>query len=334
MSIVNLLPVMAMMLLPLASTATVWRVNNQGFSAHFIGTNALQDAINSIDVFPYDTLHIEASPINYPSATLNQPLHLIGPGYLLDENPGLQHAQLSAKISGLTIESTAIGSSIQGLQFTNAGVDIEASNIVFERNYVSGGDLHFIGNGVTWNNIVISGNYLSGIISNTLFSATNVIIHNNIIVDATLYDLVSGEFFNNTLIETGGAESLDVHNFNIYNNIVRTGAVVTNNNNIHHNLCGTPNCLPAGNNNQEDVPIATVLNLTSTTEGDFQLLDYPGNPAYGSGESGADLGAFAGPTPYVLSGIPGIPTIYELHVPGVAFQGDPLNVTLSTRSND
>ncbi len=45
-------------------------------------------------------------------------------------------------------------------------------------------------------------------------------------------------------------------------------------------------------------------------------------------------GMYGGATPYRPSGVPAIPAVYQLAAPNTAIQGDPINVTIGTRSND
>jgi hypothetical protein len=44
-------------------------------------------------------------------------------------------------------------------------------------------------------------------------------------------------------------------------------------------------------------------------------------------------GIFTGPDPYILSGIPAIPTIYYLDVPLIGTQKEGINVTIKVKSN-
>jgi hypothetical protein len=58
------------------------------------------------------------------------------------------------------------------------------------------------------------------------------------------------------------------------------------------------------------------------------------SPAKGSGENGTDAGAFGGDEPYILSGIPSIPSIYQLTVPANVPQGGTLNVQIKAKTNN
>lgn len=60
----------------------------------------------------------------------------------------------------------------------------------------------------------------------------------------------------------------------------------------------------------------------------------PNSPARGAGEYGTDCGAFGGDDPYVLSGIPDIPIIYQLSVPSQVPQNRVLNVQIKAKTNN
>jgi len=68
-----------------------------------------------------------------------------------------------------------------------------------------------------------------------------------------------------------------------------------------------------------------------STDGDWQLRS--GSPAIGAGLDGVDCGMFGGSTPYVLSGIPAIPSIYYFIAPGSASGAEGLQVEIKARAN-
>ena len=78
--------------------ADTWRVNNNplytdGCDHCF---SELQEAVNSTMVSPGDTIHVEASGINYDGADITKELTIIGTGYFLNENGQLQQNQQSS----------------------------------------------------------------------------------------------------------------------------------------------------------------------------------------------------------------------------------------------
>jgi len=68
-----------------------------------------------------------------------------------------------------------------------------------------------------------------------------------------------------------------------------------------------------------------------STDGQWQLKE--GSPAIGAGLSGEDCGMFGGNTPYHLSGLPNIPSIYKLSMPSTS-NGNTLPVTISVKTNN
>ncbi len=105
-------------------------------------------------------------------------------------------------------------------------------------------------------------------------------------------------------------------------------------------------------NSQYTIPtnLGTTNTIITTTQLNDLYLGYPTNspnlatdarnqlatnsPAKGVGENGTDCGAFGGDEPYVLSGIPLVPTIYELKVPQTVSQGGTLNVQIKAKTNN
>ncbi|MDA1068074.1 MAG: hypothetical protein O3C43_16410 [Verrucomicrobia bacterium] len=74
--------------------------------------------------------------------------------------------------------------------------------------------------------------------------------------------------------------------------------------------------LPAGNGNINGELVGTVLMASGSSDGYYQLKE--GSPAIGAGFGGADIGAFGGSDPYMLSGLPGIPRMTRFNAPGTA----------------
>lgn len=97
------------------SSATIWHVNNN--PGVFTDFTQLQEAHNSASVVSGDTLYIYGSSIQYNDVNLNsKALTIIGPGYFLGENTGLQQNPLPANINSINIYSTAAGTVLAGLQ--------------------------------------------------------------------------------------------------------------------------------------------------------------------------------------------------------------------------
>jgi hypothetical protein len=72
--------------------------------------------------------------------------------------------------------------------------------------------------------------------------------------------------------------------------------------------------------------------LGLSTDGKWELR--AGSPALVAGSAGVDCGAFGGPVPYILSGIPDLPHIYEADVPATATTDSGLPVTIKVMSGN
>lgn len=309
--------------------AKVWRVNNNlGVSADF--TQPL-NAMNAASAG--DTIYIEASPTTYNSFTLNKKLVIIGPGYFLDQNTGLQAHPNTANVSSIAFDNTASGSQIYGLTVsgtpTNGADDITISrcNIV----------------GLTSNN---SNTYSNWIISQCYFSG-NFSISSSIENWQIINNIFTSGFFSpngmNLLIRNNTFQGVAVTATNAYftNNLLLDNSTVNNvtSSVLKYNMA-TGNILPTGPTfpgNQNNIAKATIILGAGSSDGRYQLN--AGSPAIGAGEtvSGVtpDIGAFGTAVPYRLSGIPPIPTIYALTVPNsIPSTSTNMTITVSTRSNN
>ncbi len=318
------------------SYAKIWRVNNAAnIIADFSNPNT---AANSASVMPGDTLHIEPTGINYSSIDLHKPLVIIGGGYLLDTansgNGGLQATANQSMVGGFFLYSTAGGTKIMGM-VSNSYVyyqEDSVNNISFEKCYLNG----FVMNNKNCRNLTVRKSVIAGgpayFNSGTLSNAT---IENCII--ATYFDcsaFVSGCVVRNCVFDQN---SVNINNCYFTNNIVSSNIAMANSI-VKNNLFSTSPTFPAGAvNNQINIPLSAICVLTGSFDSRYRLK--PGSPAIGAGVTIAaytpDCGAYGGPDPYHLSGIPSIPTIYQLSVPSSIQLNTPsMNVTLSTRNNN
>ena len=314
--------------------ATVWRVNNNpGISANFANFTAAQSGATA-----GDTLYFEGSGTAYGDITITKPLVLIGPGYFLTENPQTQANITSAQFGNIYFNTGSSGSVIMGLTVTG-NTEIKVGNIWVMRNKLK---LVYINSTISYGNILISQNYLTSGIENSSGSSTifNILITNNHINDIA-WNVNTGISFpanfsgviSNNICDNGTCMS--VHNFTISNNILISGtanAIVPTDNVFFNNICNHAQ-VPSGNNNLQNVNMTDVfLGATgNSTDGQWQLK--AGSPAILAGNDGLDCGMFGGPTPYVLSGMPPIPSVYELIMPSSANNVNGLNVTVKAKSH-
>ena len=338
----------------LTSHASKWRVNNnpayiQGAGGGFCtncNTN-LQIVVNSASIG--DTIYLEPSSQTYGNVTLNKKLTIIGNGYFLGNfpmNDSLQHHVDYSILNGLILDNGSSGSTITGIYFTYQfpyEVKLErVSNIKFVRNYVS---TDFTIHGDTLNNTYISQNYFADghyvRQSNSLAQTiTTLNFSNNFIsgpllfadgVDnMTLMKITNNTFYNNNTHEFKNAE--------FFNNILVQGALATwtTNNNVHHNIANSINGLPIGTGNVNNVAMNFFVTTPSSTniDRDWQLNCTSSNAACGTGVGGVNMGMFGGTTPYILSGIPSVPSIYILKTPTLSvLQGGNIDINISSRTN-
>lgn len=310
------------------ASAKVWRVNNNtGVGADFA---QFWTAVASTSVLAGDTIYLEGSPIAYTNAVLDKRLVIIGPGYLLSgtgANTGLQANPYDARFGVLYIDSAASGSTLFGIS-TYIQIDSRTDDLKFIRSsiYI---DPWIISANSTANNWVINKCILGGVIN---YSMENLQITNCLVYYSTLtLQGARNTLLRNNVFATGVATT----NAYVANNIFLAGHSLTGSV-IKYNL-SIQNDLPAGFNNQVNIPSSSIFVGTGSTDGAYQLR--AGSPAIGAGEPlngiTPDAGVFGTADPYRLSGIPPIPTIYSLSVPAsIPATATSMTITFSTRSNN
>lgn len=318
--------------------AMVWRVNNTaGIQADF---KTLNELIQNGHVSDGDTVYIEGSADNYTaSVNLTRRLIFFGPGYLLNENSGLQAVPLSATINSLTLDSLASGSRFYGLRFNQIYTGPSVDDIKIVRCSLS---VYSTGAAIPNTRMVgweISQSLVNYVTFSTGFVLDGLVFRNNIVTQNTNF---------------GGGFNMLVRN-NIFLGLNRIADAYVNNNyfaninapvfvncTVRYNMAqysSTPiiNALPASAFNTTGRPVADVFVNTGSSDARYQLTAT--SPARGAGEpvNGVtpDIGAFGTDDPYRLSGIPPIPSIYAMSVPAnVPSSATSMTVTLSTRSNN
>jgi hypothetical protein len=334
-----------------AADAKIWRINNNvGINADF---TTFYDAVNASTVVAGDTLYFEPSATDYQtnSISLSKRLVMVGPGYFLDPsntfspgNPNLQVATSDVRIGFFRIAAGAEGSRFLGLSIVGGIYFNETSDIVFERN-IFGGYVQFETG--TVNNVTFRKNffYANAVGNSSTVTITNFVCENNIFYNNGHISLDklsgTGNIFRNNSALNGGNGFVLVNTY-IANNIFGTSSasVLTNStvkNNffqINQPLSGT------ATNNVVNQDMAAVFVAGTAGSFDSRLALKAGSPAISAGLTVGTVvtpncGAYGGPDPYKLSGIPNIPTIYTLTVPTSIPSGTAtMNVTFSTRNNN
>lgn len=323
------------MVAQLEASAAVLRVNALGYSANY--TDLAVAIANAGDG---DTIHLEPSSVPYGDVTIDRRLVIIGPGYKLGQstadNPGLQASSQTSKVGGVVFVAGSGGSVLMGLHFTGVVVRFDAGedDYVISRCYFDQG-------GIVFNNITplsgvrIAQCYIHGgsVVGYDLAPQTNVTIANTYLYGAIEasqgfandWSLSHNVFEGPGVISAWDAEISD----NIFDT---TQPLFVNNNSIHDNIARNAGILPVGQNNLNSVDLNLHFPAVGSDDGKWDFL---ANSSFNDWSmDGTDVGIYGGATPYKRSGIPAIPTIYELMVPPAAVQGEPVEVTLSTRSNN
>ncbi|MFD1872106.1 hypothetical protein [Hymenobacter bucti] len=330
-----------------AQAQNIRRVNNSGLVAgvNVYGTlQAAHDAASSGDI-----IYLEPTNISYGNLVCVRPLTIIGNGYFLQQNPGLQVDTREAITGSITFANGSAGSRITGCTITST-LAIGASNVTVERNYLSSATA-YIGYNPSIGAVAVSGiifrqNYVENgypvyFYNSSTATVSNVNVTNNILgggitTASGVYTTLSNILISNNVIGnlagTSGA-GFQVDNAVIKNNILTytgTNAVFTPRNNAYsYNISGNTAFGTANGNQQNITPASLFVGGTASTDGAFQLR--AGSLAIDKGESGIDVGAFGGVLPYRIAGIPNVPTIYQY---SQSVSGNSLNATISTRSNN
>jgi hypothetical protein len=312
--------------------AGIWRVNNNpSMGANYASIN---DAINSPVVNNFDTLHIEPSGTNYNAFTLTKRLVLIGVGYLLQQNTGYQATAQWVKVSGTSYcNSGSAGSVIQGLDFSvGSGLYINVPNTVVTRCCFQSSTLSLSSdaNGTmylsNWGGSIslTSATNLQGISLRNSFlwsfstsSSNTVLMENCYLYSTSAYSTSTGVYKNN--IFPSGTPS------------ITSGTSAIFSNNIFH---GSPfNSGGIQGSNLVNIAHSQLFTSSSFDYNIQSTLTPLGNAlSNAAGENGVDIGIFGGSTPYKVSGIPAVPSIYLLNAPGAS--SGSLPVTIGIRSND
>lgn len=296
----------------MASAKVITVDNKPGSVAMFTSAQAAVDA-----AIPGDTILLAGSPASYGLIRLSKSLDLAGPGWGLEENkiPGLNKNAASCTISvgrdvngsssgstftGLTVESWSYwessaavdGHTLDRCRFLYNGVHrftgrVTISRCVFER------DLEMIRPGSKISNSIMLTTCKLGL----GVTADHCIFYRADLVYGNELSSVSNSLF-------FGRPTQETFRSNFQGSVTYCMATAE--------LDG-PTFLPEGGGNINGVPIELACVWTGSTDGKCQLRT--NSPAKGKGFNGADIGAFGGALPYVLSGVPSTPRVTRFVVP-------------------
>lgn len=332
-------------MISLDADAKIWRVNNiAGVNADFSTIAAAVAAAAA-----GDSIYVEGSPTNYAGTTLNKKLVIIGPGYFLsgaNSNAGLQANPEQVNFGNLFIDSSASGSVLLGLAGVNiynaSALGYGADNITISRCIINAISIYYSpAAGTIADNWNINKCYL-GSFNGNIGIAQNWNVSNNIFTG--YLDMSNAKNSGNVIRNNVFRSSINLYNAYFANNImVNTTITLTNcvvkNNLANGNPAGFASYVGSNGNTSGHTDALLFQGLIgNSTDGQYRLAT--GSPAIGAGLTvgtvvSPDAGAFGGPDPYRLSGIPPIPTIYSLTVPAAIPSGSStMSVTLSSKNNN
>ncbi|MDJ1497640.1 hypothetical protein QNI19_32170 [Cytophagaceae bacterium DM2B3-1] len=316
--------------------ATVFRVNNN------LTTNknqrifsSIQEANDDQTTVSGDTLMIEGSVKVYENASLTKRLTLIGTGYFITLNPQTQANSVEAVVSQITIK--AKGTVLIGLNFSNNSSYnapyIEASDVIVMRCYLPN-TLYLAAN---VENVQIIQNYFNRVgigYTSSYISFAGIVLRNNIITgDVSIasnqdnqrsFGVVENNIFTSTLILTA--------NF-FRNNIISSTAntITITSGTIENNLFRQAGKAPSANGNQIYDETKLFVGSAASPDGQYRLKT--DSPYKTSGIGGTEPGVFGGAQPYILSGLPPIPSIYEFTAESFVSKQTGLKVKLKAKAN-
>jgi hypothetical protein len=315
--------------LALTGAPRSWTVDNKpGSVADF---KDLYEAVYGTD--DGDTLYVSGSPTPYGKAFMivNSPRVIIGPGFFLQENTGNQFNTESAIVSqGMRFTASANGSVITGMEFSAliAGT-ATANQIQINNTFFVDGDtarnITITRNKFNGNAFIVPVSHVNGLNFTQNFGGRFRFYGTD---DSRVRDLDNGIYKNFNISHNinlavteyfpqwpitptrNGLENVVISN-NILSEIRNVSGVAVSNNIIRlNNTTGNT----GSNNVVTDYLSGGVFENASgtfTLDSDFKLV--AGSPAQGAGSDGTDAGAFGSTTPYVLSGAPIVPSIYEVN---------------------
>jgi hypothetical protein len=335
------------------SKATIRRVGYFG-TATAIDYTDLQSAHDAAT--PGDTIYLY--PGNW-NATVSRKIVLMGYGYFLTgagANTGLQ--SITGTFSLTVYLSAGCDNSVfDGLDnFTIynygnsgsiiSGITIKHCNIsnIIATNYNNGSDY----TGSNWANwqilqSVITGRLQCTTLANGFGAITNLKISNCVFpgfsqgyggINATSNTIQITNCVMNYSPDFMGANTI------VKNCIIILGTPGNDQNTVYQNCIqdadyGTSANFIAGTNGNQAVSNSTTpffVTPTTTTSTDGVWVLATGSPAKAAGIGGIDCGIFSGTNPYVLSGLPAVPTFYKLTATSSTTSTNPYTITFSVQS--
>ena len=296
-------------MLTLAANARILRVNNTlGSSAPY---QTIETAIET--AAEGDTIMVDASTQTYGPVDINKRVVVLGPGYWLAENgiteEGPSYAMMGSGVQNPTI--TAEGVVIKGMTFYR-DITVKAAKAVINKcNF--GGSIRLEGA----DNCIIHQNIVSvGVRSDQYNKSSYCQVTNNIIMDeingfVDSYIAYNTMHIENNLFNLYTCRGCTVeHNWSTVDLKLNEMAAANNNFSANYVSEDYKELLHKCRYDQDGITDRDIANLKV----DAQLR--------------STYGAFAGATPYIISGVPAGPVIQDLIVPASVERGSKLQVTI------
>lgn len=288
-----------------------------------------------------DTLMVEGSPVVYATATFTKKLVVFGTGYFLDENPETQASQSPSRVGQINLNAGSEGTFLIGLTFTSGSSanrpTISVNDITVMRCYLMY-PIFFSSNGNLLNISIIQ-NYFQGSALNLSSSATsfsNVVFNNNVVNGVLQPGSGENRVFsqvNHNIFRGTSTNTVNIRTALFRNNIIATNASVTIlSGAVQNNLTLGSQLNGIGTGNQAYTAVQLFVGEQgSSLDGQYQLK--PDSPYLTAGFGNEEPGIFGSNLPYVLSGIPPIPTIYEFSAASFGSRQNGLSIQLKAKTN-
>lgn len=300
----------------------------------------LSGAVGSASVLAGDTILVSGSTTPYAGFTINKRLTVIGPGYFLGENTGLQSDTNDAEINS-TVTVSAPGTVIMGLFFQRS-LFINANNVTIERCrmevpagvpnenplYIYTNDSVIVRqcyikqNANSFSAVTVQGNSTQIFIQNNYIEYAGTGNHAITVITSAITGNISNNTISGNVGNVGGG-------FTFNNNILRSGTFSPTANITYNNNIGNSTQFGILNGNQQNVSMSSVFVVSGTSDSKWQALIT--GPAHNAGLDGTDCGMFGGASPYRLSGAPSIPLVYSING---SIDGTLLYMNVKVKSNN
>ncbi len=320
--------------------ATISRVNNTLATDKTKKIYAsLQAAHDDAGTTGTDTLLVEGTSKEYTELNCSKKLVIIGTGYFLNQNVG-QASGLSSTVQAINFKAGSEGSVIIGLTFSNNSNNfaphIFVSGIAIIRCYIP--NTIFIESSI--NSLVVLQNYITVSAITTVLTSVSfsgVIVKNNVIQNLSVSSSASSPCIFSTVEHNIFTSSISITAGSFRSNIITSqyATVNVNTNAFQNNLApfAKITTVPTNQNYVKDANLFVGKTAANNNSDDASYKILPGSAFAKAGYNNEEPGIFGGSEPYVLSGIPPIPSIYELQSDAVANKTDGLNVTIKARAN-